>query len=67
MTSPNVGDQQGPSPTTTSWDVKEDSSIECESYYPGAVHVVRKGSLPVRFLVCDDYIPIKIPKIAGII
>ena len=43
MTSPNVGDQQGPSPTTTSRDVREESSIECESFYSGEVCVVSKG------------------------
>ena len=42
--SPDVGDQQGPSLTTTSQDVREESSIECESCYPRAVHVVSKGS-----------------------
>ena len=30
MTSPDVGYQQGPSPTTTPHDVREESSIECE-------------------------------------
>ena len=66
-TSPNVGDQQVPSPNTTSQDVIEESSIECESFYPGALRVVSKGSFPVTFLVEKDYFPIKIPKIAGII
>ena len=67
MTSPDVGDQQGPSPNTTSQDVREESSIECESYYIGAVRVVRKGSFPVKFLAYKDCTPIKIPNIAGII
>ena len=66
-TSPDVGDQQGPSPTTTSQDVWEESSIECESCYPGAVCVVRKGSFHVTFLVEKDCVPIKISEIAGII
>ena len=57
-TSPNVGDQHGPSPTTTSEDVRDDSNIECESYYPGAVHVVSEGSFPVTFLVDHDCVPI---------
>ena len=30
MTSSDVGDQQGPSTTTTSQDVREDNTIECE-------------------------------------
>ena len=67
MTSHDVGDQQGPSPTTTSWDFREYSSIECESCYPGAIHVVSRGQLLVTFLVDHDCVPIKIPKIAGII
>ena len=66
-TSPNVGDQQGPSPTNTSQDVREESSIECESCYPGAIHVVSRGSLLVSFLVENDCVPIKIPNIACII
>ena len=66
-TSPNFGDQEGPSPNNTSQDVIEESSIECESFYPGALCVVSKGSFPVTFLVEKDYFPIKIPKIVGII
>ena len=66
-TSPDVGDQQGPSPNTTSQDVREESSIECESCYIGAVHVVRKGSFPVKFLAYKDFVPIKIPNIASTI
>ena len=31
MTSLIVGDQEGPSPNTTSQEVREESSIECES------------------------------------
>ena len=67
MTSPNFGDQHGPSPNTTSQDVREESSIECESCYPGAVCVVIKGSFPVTFLEEKDCVPIKIPNIVGII
>ena len=67
MTSPNDGDHQGPSPNTTSQDVREESNIECESFYLGAVCVVRKGSFPVTFLEEKDCVPIKIPNIAGII
>ena len=66
MNSPDVGDQQGPSPTTTSQDVREESSIECESCYPGAVRVVSKGLFPITFLVKKDCVPIKIPNIEGI-
>ena len=66
-TSPNVGDQEGPSPNTTSQDVREESSIECESCYPGGVHVVSKGSFIVTFLAKKDCVPIKIPNIVGII
>ena len=68
MTSLNVGDQhEGPWPNTASQDVREESSIECESCYLGEVRVIRKGSFPVTFLVDKDYVPIKIPNIAGII
>ena len=58
---------EGPSPTTTSQDVREDSSIECESCYLGVVHMVNRGSLLVTLLVDHDYVPIKILNIAGII
>ena len=67
MNSWNVGDQEGPSPNTTSQDVREESSIECESCYPRVVCVVSKGSLLVTFLVDKECVPIKIPNIAGII
>ena len=66
-TSPDVGNQQGPLPTTTSQDFREESSIECESCYPRAVHVVSRGSFPVTFLVDHDCVPIKIQNIACII
>ena len=65
--SPNVGDQQCPWPNTTSQDVREESRIECESCYPRAVHLVRKGSFPTTFLAYKDCVPIKISNIAGII
>ena len=64
---PDVGDRQGPSPNTTSQEVREESSIKCESFYPRTVRVVRKGSLAVTFLADKDCVPIKIPNIAGII
>ena len=66
-TAPDDVDQQGPSPNTTSQDVKEESSIKCESCYPRAVRVVSKGSFPITLLVDKDYVPIKIPNISGII
>ena len=66
-TSPNVGYQHGPSPNTTLQDVREESSIECESFYLKAVRVVSKGSFPTTFLVDKDYVPIKILNITGII
>ena len=67
MASPNVGDHEGPSPNTNSQDIREESSINCESCYPGEVRVVSKGSLPITFLEDKDCVPIDIPKIAGII
>ena len=51
MTSLDVGDQHGPSP----------------SCYLGAVHVVSKGSFLVTLLVEKEFVPIKIPNIASII
>ena len=66
-TSRNVGDHQGPSPNTTSQNVREESSIECESCYPGVVHVVSKGLFPITFLADKDCVPIKIPNIARFI
>ena len=66
-TSLNVGVQQGSSPNTNLQDVRGESSIKCESCYPGAVRVVRKGSFSVTFSADKDCVPIKIPKIAAII
>ena len=63
----NVGGEYGPSTTTTPHDYREEGGIECDSCYPGTIHVVRKGSFPISFLVNDDCIPIKILKIASII
>ena len=67
MTSPDVGNQQGPSPSTTSQDVGDGSSIKHESFYPRVVCVVSKGSFPVTFFAENDYVTIKIPDIVGII
>ena len=66
-TSPNIGDQQDPPLNTTSRDVREESSIECESCYPGAVRVARNGSFPITFLVYKDCVLINIPNITVII
>ena len=66
-TSPNVGDQHDPSPTTTLEDVREENSIKCEGCYHGVVCVVSKGSFPITLLVDHDFFPINIPNIAGII
>ena len=63
----DIGDQKGPSPTTTLEDVREDSGIEYEIFYLRIVRVVSKGSFLVTLLVNHDFVPIKIPKIAGII
>ena len=67
-TSPDVGNQQVPSPTTTSQDVRDqDNSIECESCYPEALPVVSSVPFHVTFFVDHDYVPIKIPNIENII
>ena len=66
-TSPNVGDQHDPSPTTTLEDVREENSIKCEGCYHGVVCVVSKGSFPITFMENKDCVPIKLPNIAGII
>ena len=67
MPSMDVGGEDGPSNTTTPHNDREDSGIECDSCYPSTICVVCNGSFPVNFLVNDEYIPIKIPNIAGII
>ena len=67
MPSTNVGGEDGPSNTTTPHDDREDIGIDGGSCYPGSMRVVSKGSLSVSFLVDVDCIPIKIPKIVGII
>ena len=63
----DVGGEYGPSKTTTPHDDREDGGIECDSFYPSTIHVVRKGSFPISSLVNDGSIPIKIQKIACII
>ena len=45
----DVGGEDGPSNTATPHDDREDSGIECDSFYPGTIHVVSKGSFPVSF------------------
>ena len=67
MPSTDVGGEDGPSNTATAHDDREDSDIDFDSFYPVLMHVVCKGSFPISFLVNNECIPIKIPKIAGII
>ena len=42
MPSTDVGGEYGPSTTTTPHDDREDSGIECDSFYPSAIRVVSK-------------------------
>jgi len=67
MPSMDVGGEHGPSNTATPHDDREDNGIDGDSCYPRSMRVVSKGSFPVSFLVDVDCIPIKIPKIVGII
>ena len=67
MPSMDVGGEHGPSNIATPHDDREDNGIDGDSCYPRSMRVVSKGSFPVSFLVDVDCIPIKIPKIVGII
>ena len=65
--STDFGGECGPSNTATPHDDRADNGIDGDSCYPRSMRVVSKGSFPVSLLVDVDCIPIKIPKIVGII